>query len=102
MQTQVGGAAHLNRDAGVLSVVAKHTHASALGELAALIIEVLSDADGLHERPVLARAQQRGREDDGVEGHIVLAHELHQVHILGVLPPRLLTHTTTSCPTWPG
>ena len=28
------------------------------------------------------RAQQRGREDDGVEGHVVLPHELHQLHVL--------------------
>ena len=27
-------------------------------------------------------AQQCGGEDDGVEGHVVLAHELHQLHIL--------------------
>ncbi len=92
MDIQVCSAAHLNRDAGVFDVVAKHTHAAALREFAALVVEVLCDADGLHERPVLARAQQGGRKDDGVEGHIVLAHKLHQVHIFRVLPPRLHTH----------
>lgn len=83
---------HLDRDAGVLGVISKDAHAAALGELAALVVEVLCDADGLHKCPRLARAQQCGWEDDCVEGHIVLAHELHKVHVLWVLPPSLRTH----------
>ena len=83
---------HLHGDAGVLGIVPKDADAAALGELSALVVEVFCHADGLHERPLLARAQQCGREDDRVKGHVVLAHELHQVHILWVLPPRLRTH----------
>ncbi len=56
--------------------------ATGLGELGALVVEVLCDADVAHQRPLLARAQHGGGEDDGVEGHIVLAHELHQLHVL--------------------
>ena len=33
--------------------------------------------------------QQSGREDDSVKRDVVLAHELNQLHIIGVLPPRL-------------
>jgi hypothetical protein len=32
--------------------------------------------------PPHLRAQQGGGEDDGVEGHVVLAHELNQLHVL--------------------
>ena len=32
-------------------------------------------------------AQKRGWEDDSVERHIILAHELNQLHIVWVLPP---------------
>eukprot|EP00951_Prasinocladus_malaysianus_P022479 scaffold188394_cov29-Prasinocladus_malaysianus.AAC.1 len=67
---------HLDWDAGVLGVVAKDANPPALGELAALVVEVLRDADALHHRPGLAGAQQSRREDDGVKRYVVLAHEL--------------------------
>lgn len=90
---------HLNRNASVLGVIAEHTHAAALGELAALVVEVLSDADALHHGPGLPRPQQGCWEDDSVEGHIVLAHELDQIHIVRILPPRLHVdrQVKTSC-----
>lgn len=58
------------------------TYAATLAELVILVVEVLSDADAPHLRPRLLGGQQHSGEDDGVEGHIVLAHELDQLHIL--------------------
>ena len=47
------------------------------------------DADALHHGPGLPSSQQGGWEDDSVEGDIVLAHELDEVHVLWILPPCL-------------
>lgn len=41
----------------------------------------------LHGRPSALAAEERAREDDGVERDVVLAEELHQVDFLVVLPP---------------
>ena len=86
---------YLRGDARVLRIIAKDTNASAFGKLVVLVIEVLGDADTLHHGPWRACAQKGGREDDCVEGDIVLAHELYKVHIPWVLPPRL--PPTTHC-----
>src|SRR3989344_490910 len=59
----------------------------ALGELGVLVVQVLGGADGMEEGPVAAACHQGGREDDAVEGNVVLAHELVELHVLGVLPP---------------
>ena len=45
--------------------------------------------DVLHHRPLVPRAEKRGREDDGVERDVVLAHELHHLDVLWRLPPPL-------------
>eukprot|EP00879_Flechtneria_rotunda_P022394 GHRR01023630.1.p1 GENE.GHRR01023630.1~~GHRR01023630.1.p1 ORF type:complete len:126 (+),score=8.31 GHRR01023630.1:898-1275(+) len=63
------------------------TSAPAFAELATLIVQVLSDADVLHQRPMTPASQQTCWEDDCVEWHVVLAHKLHQFNILWVLPP---------------
>lgn len=68
----------------------ERTYPTRLGELAPLVVKVLCDADVAHHCPWLPRAQQRGREDDGVEGHIILAHELHQLHILYIAGSELM------------
>lgn len=39
--------------------------------------------------PVLTTADKRGREHDGVESDVVLAHKLEEVNLFGVLPPLL-------------
>eukprot|EP00955_Chlamydomonas_euryale_P072501 361415-Chlamydomonas_euryale.AAC.10 len=75
-------APHFHRDARVPGVGAEDTDAAALAELPALVVEVLGHADVAHHRPVLAGAQQGRWEDDGVEWHIVLAHELHHLDVL--------------------
>ena len=88
---------HLRGDAGLLGIIAKHTNAPALGELVVFVVQVFSHADALHHGPGLAGAQQGGWEDDSVEWHIVLAHELDQVHVLGALPPCLGTTLLSAC-----
>jgi len=74
-------------DTQVCDSLAVPTCAPALAELATLIVEVLGHADVLHQGPGAPTAQQACWEDHGVEGHVVLAHELHQLHILRGLPP---------------
>jgi hypothetical protein len=55
-----------------------HEDAAALrgGELAAVVVEVVEALDVVDELPVLARAHDGHGEGEGVEGHVVLAHEL--------------------------
>jgi hypothetical protein len=59
----------------------------ALGELSGFVVEVLGGADGVEKSPVVTGGHQGGREDDAVERDVVLAHELVELHVLGVLPP---------------
>eukprot|EP00976_Prorocentrum_cordatum_P098194 1191297-Prorocentrum_minimum.AAC.2 len=82
------GFAHLRGDIGLLAVVAEDADAAALGELRVLVVEILGGADLAHERPGLPGGDEAGGEDHRVEGHVVLAHELHQLHVLA-LPPLL-------------
>ncbi len=42
----------------------------------------------VEHRPRSARAQERAREDDGMERDVVLADELEKLHAFRVLPPR--------------
>lgn len=81
------GSIALQRWRGRAQPVTRRTRAAALAELAALVVEVFRHADGPHHRPRPPAAQQAGREDDGVERHVVLAHKLHQLHVFGRLPP---------------
>lgn len=60
-----------------------------LGELAALVVEVLSGGDVVEEGPALLGGDEAGGEDDGVEGDVVLAHELEELHVL-TDPPGLV------------
>src|SRR5262249_47545224 len=41
----------------------------------------------MHQRPAVASAQQHRGEHYAVEGHIVLAQEIVEVHLLRILPP---------------
>ena len=68
---------------------AEHSRAVPLGKLAALVVEVLGGGDMVEERPALARGDEAGGEDDGVEGHVVLAHELEELDVV-VDPPILV------------
>lgn len=45
-------------------------------------------SDHLDQCPVLLGGHERAREDDPVERHVVLCHELVQLHIL-IVPPLL-------------
>ena len=55
------------------------------GELAAVIIQIVEGFDVIDQLPRLAAPQDRGGEGQGVEGHVVLAHELNIADILGPL-----------------
>jgi hypothetical protein len=85
----VEGKEYLHRDACVFGVVAKDADLVGLGEFLALVVEVFCDADVLHLGPGILGADLGGGEDYGVEGHVILAHKLNQVHLLRVLPPLL-------------
>lgn len=92
-------------DAGIASVVAKHTDTLGLAELASLVVEVLGCGQVLDLCPVLPRAELRSGEDDGMESvvagvrggltdhatkylrNVVLPHELVERDVLRVLPP---------------
>ena len=48
--------------------------------------QILSDlftggAHVIHDGPVIVCPEQRAREDDGVEGHVVLRHEVVQLNL---------------------
>ena len=64
-----------------------HEHAAALrgGELAAVVVEVVEGLDVVDELPGFARAEDRHREGERVEGHVVLAHELGVADVIGAL-----------------
>ena len=79
----------LRGNVGLLGLVTEHTSVLALAELAVLVVEVLRAGDLTDQRPGIVCAHQRAGEDDGVEGNVVLAHELHQTDFLGVAPPLL-------------
>ena len=79
----------LRGNAGLLGLITEHAGILALAELAVLVVEVLRAGDLTDQRPGVVRAHQRAGEDDGVEGDVVLAHELHQTDLLGVAPPLL-------------
>ncbi|KAI3479573.1 hypothetical protein L1887_58385 [Cichorium endivia] len=80
---------HGRRQTEVARLVAEDTDVSRLGELAALVLEVLGGVDVVEQRVgVLAADEARG-EDDGVEAHVVLAHELVELDVVRVLPPLL-------------
>ena len=76
-------------DAGGLYVIAEDSHAVALGELAALVVEVFSGAHVVEHGPVLPACQLGGREDDCVERDVVLSYELEELRVLPVMPPVL-------------
>ena len=42
-------------------------------------------------------SNQGGREDDAVERHVVLGHELVELHLLGILPPLLPLLRVVGC-----
>ena len=68
-------------------MITKHTGILALAELAVLVVEVLRTGNLTDQRPGVVCTHQCAGEDDGVEGDIVLAHELHQTDLFGVAPP---------------
>lgn len=63
--------------------------AISFGELTALVIQILSSGDVMQKGPSLFGGDQAGGEDDGMEGHVILAHELEQFHVL-IDPPILV------------
>lgn len=65
----------------------KNTSGVSLGKFDVLIVQILSSADLVQQGPLLASANQGTRKHDGMEGNIVLAHELHQLDLVWVLPP---------------
>jgi hypothetical protein len=67
-------------------VGAEDAGAVAFGELAAFVVEVLGGGDVVEEGPALLGGDEAGGEDDGVKGHVVLSHELEQLHVLAFPP----------------
>lgn len=104
-------APHFDGNTGFHDVVAKDADASGLGEFAVFVVEVFcerreaqyvripKDRNGKmvtqptagrnapHHGVGITRSFQRAREDDRVERHVVLAHELVQLDLVRVLPP---------------
>ncbi len=72
------------------------TSAIAFGELAAFVVEVLGGGDVMEEGPALFGGDETGGEDDGVEGDVVFAHELEQLHVL-IDPPLLVVLLQQVC-----
>lgn len=64
----------------------KHASTISLGELATLVVEVLSCGDVMEEGPALLRCDETGGEDYGMEGHVVFSHELEQLYLLAYPP----------------
>lgn len=64
----------------------KDASAVPLGELATLVVEVLGGGDVMQQGPALLGGDETGGEDDGVEGDVVLAHELEELHVLADPP----------------
>lgn len=75
------------RNTGLFGICAKHTDVARLGELAAFIVEVLGSANVMHHGPCLLGSNLRAWENHGVEGNIVFAHKLIELHVVWVLPP---------------
>lgn len=70
---------HIRSDARRLSIIAEHPDATTLAELAVLVVQVFGGHQMGDDRVALVQAEQRRREHDRVEGHIVLGHELVQI-----------------------
>jgi hypothetical protein len=67
----------------------KDTSAISLGEFSTLVVEVFSCGDVMQEGPALLGGDETGGEDHGMEGDVVLAHELEEFDVL-VDPPVLV------------
>ena len=64
-----------------------HEHAAPLGrrELTAIIVQIVERFDVIDQLPVLARPHDGRGEGQGVERHVVLAHELNIAHVVRAL-----------------
>lgn len=65
----------------------EHSGSVSLGELDALVIQVLSRGNLVQQSPFLIGSYQRAGKHDSVEGDIVFSHELDQRNLLRILPP---------------
>ena len=80
---------HVGGNTGFTGVRAEHTHTARLAELAAFVVEVFGRAQVVQHGPLISSTDLSTGEDHTVEGHVVLAQELPQLHILRVAPPLL-------------
>lgn len=76
-----------NGDASAFSVVTKDSDGFWFRELGGFVLQVLRGGHCLEEGPVFACSKKSSRENDTVEGNVVLSDELVQVYVLWVLPP---------------
>lgn len=61
----------------------------AFGEFTFFVVEILCGVDMMKQSVVVLSPNLATREYDGMEGDVILAHELVQVYVVGVLPPLL-------------
>ena len=73
------------RGQNVERLIHKDTAPLTGAELAAIVIQIVERFDVIDQLPGLARANDRGRKRQGMERHVVLAHELNVAHVGGTL-----------------
>lgn len=72
---------NVGSNASVLGIIAEHSDASALAELAVFIVQIFGGHQMRNNCVTLVQTEQRRREHDRMEGNIVLGHELVQVNL---------------------